>query len=77
MELVLVAMVLMVAAVIVIAMANTQIGGFGDSIDEQRGDVEGNLSDELNDIPTSYQEEGYEMYEITEEVNSQINRVSV
>ncbi len=51
MELVLVAMVLMVASVIIIAMANSQIGGFGDSIDSQRENVEGNLSEELNEIP--------------------------
>lgn len=51
MELVLVAMVLMVASVIIIAMANSQIGGFGDSIDGQRDNVEGNLSEELNEIP--------------------------
>lgn len=51
MEIVLVAMVLMVSAVIIIAMANSQIGGFGNSIDDQRTNVEGNLSEELNEIP--------------------------
>lgn len=53
MELVLVAMVLMVSAVIIIAMANTQIGGFGETIDGQREDVSGNLSEELGDIRDS------------------------
>lgn len=50
MELVLVALVLMVSAVIVIAMANSQIGGFGDTIDEQRENVGENLSDQLGDV---------------------------
>ncbi len=76
MELVLVAMVLMVASVIIIAMANTQIGGFGDSIKDQRNDVEGNLSEELNNIPDS--ETDYEGPERKFEVpnsNSQSNHV--
>lgn len=50
MELVLVALVLMVSAVIVIAMANSQIGGFGDTVDNQRENVGDNLSDQLSDI---------------------------
>lgn len=53
MELVLVAMVLMVSAVIIIAMANSQIGGFGDTINDQREDVSGNLSEELGNIEGS------------------------
>lgn len=50
MEIVLVAMVLMVSAVIIIAMANTQIGGFGETINEQRGEVNDNLSDQIDSI---------------------------
>lgn len=53
MELILVAMVLMVSAVIIIAMANNQIGGFGETIDGQREDVNDDLEDELDNVDYS------------------------
>lgn len=75
MELVLVAMVLMVSAVIIIAMANSQIGGFGETIDEQRGDVSDNLSDQLDNIDSESYATPVEPVKYNSQQNSVIRTV--
>jgi hypothetical protein len=73
MEITLVAMVLMLAAVIVVAMTNAQVGGFGDSVNDSRKDVSGNLSDRISEF-SSYegQMEGSKI-----QINSNIGHRSV
>jgi len=61
MEITLAALVFMLAAVIIISMMSGQVDGFGDSVNDSREDVSGNISNRINDLSnTDY--EGLEQH---------------
>jgi hypothetical protein len=75
MELILVSLILMVTGVIIISMANEQIGGFGENIGEKNDEASEDLGDELDDVTYSPEEQNeipYQHIEVRTQGFSQI-----